>query len=50
MADKECSKLLDKRTQAKFQCLQNNSQMNRDNIGNVRHEASRTLTKKKINI
>jgi hypothetical protein len=49
--DEECSKLLDKRKQAKLLWLQNPSQMNEDNMDNVRCEASRTFrTEKKGNI
>jgi hypothetical protein len=41
--DDECLKLIDRRKQAKLQWLQNPSQVNRDNMDNVRREASRTL-------
>jgi hypothetical protein len=36
-----CSELLDQRKQAKLQWLQNESEINRDNLNNVRYEASR---------
>jgi hypothetical protein len=39
----ECSKLLDRRKQAKLQWLQNPGKMNGDNMDNVRHKASRTF-------
>jgi hypothetical protein len=45
--DDECSKLIDRRKQAKLQWLQNPSQVNGDNLDNVRHEASRTFRTKK---
>jgi hypothetical protein len=45
--DDECSKLIDRRKQAKLQWLQNPSQVNGDNMENVRHEASRTFRTKK---
>jgi hypothetical protein len=48
--DEECSKLIDRRKQAKFQWVQNSSQMNADNMDNVRREASRTFRTKKGNI
>jgi hypothetical protein len=48
--DDECSKLIDRRKQAKLQCLQNPSQVNGDNMDNVRREASRTFRTKKGNI
>jgi hypothetical protein len=35
--------------QAKLQWLQNSSQTNGDNMSNIRHEASRTSEKEKIN-
>jgi hypothetical protein len=39
--DEGCSKLLDQRTQAKLQWLQDPSEINGDNLNNVRREASR---------
>jgi hypothetical protein len=45
--DKGCSKLLDQRKQAKMQWLQDPSEINRDNLNNVRHEASRHFRNKK---
>jgi DNA repair ATPase RecN len=48
--DDECSKLTDRRKQATLQWLQNPSQVNGDNMDNVRHEASRTFRTKKGNI
>jgi hypothetical protein len=45
--DDECSKLIDRRKQAKLQWLQNPIQVNGDNMNNVRHEASRTFRTKK---
>jgi hypothetical protein len=42
----ECSKLIDQRKQAKLQWLQNPSQINGDNLKNVRCETSRTFRKK----
>jgi hypothetical protein len=44
----ECSKLIDRRKQAKLQWLQNPSQVNGDNMDNVRCEASRTFKTKKM--
>jgi hypothetical protein len=41
------SKLLDKRKQAKLQCLQDPSEINGDNLNNVRLEASRYFRNKK---
>jgi hypothetical protein len=38
--DEVCSKLLDERQQAKFQWLQNPSEINRDNLNSIRREAS----------
>jgi hypothetical protein len=38
--DKECSKLADQRKQAKLQWLQDPSEINGDNLNNVRCEAS----------
>jgi hypothetical protein len=48
--DDECSKLIDRRKQAKLQWLQNPSQVNGDNMDNVRHECRTFRTKKKGNI
>jgi hypothetical protein len=48
--DDDCSKLRDRRKQAKLQWLQNPSHMNGDNINNIRCEASRTFRAKKGNI
>jgi hypothetical protein len=48
--DGECSILIDRRKQAKLLWLQNPSQVNQDNMGNVRREASRTFRTKKGNI
>jgi hypothetical protein len=45
--DDECSKLIDRRKQAKLQWLQNQSQVNGNNMDNVRREASRTFRIKK---
>jgi hypothetical protein len=39
--DEGCSKLLRERKQAKLQWLQDPSEINRDNLNNVRREASR---------
>jgi hypothetical protein len=41
------SKLLDQRKQAKLQWLQDPSEINGDNLNNVRHEASRYFRNKK---
>jgi hypothetical protein len=41
--DEGCSKLLDRRKQAKLQCLQDPSEINGDNPNNVRCEASRCV-------
>jgi hypothetical protein len=48
--DYECSKLIDQWKQAKLQWLQNPSQVNRDNLKNLRHETSGTFREKKGNI
>jgi hypothetical protein len=48
--DDECSKLIDRGKQAKLQWLQNPSQVNGDNMHNVRREASRTFRTKKRGI
>jgi hypothetical protein len=45
--DDECLKLIDRRKQAKLQWLQNPSQVNGDNMNNVKREASRTFRTKK---
>jgi hypothetical protein len=45
--DEECSKLLNKRKQAKLQSLQKPSQTNGDNLNDVRCETNRTFRKKK---
>jgi hypothetical protein len=45
--DDECSKLIDQWKQAKLQWLQNPSQINGDNLKNLRHETSRTFRNKK---
>jgi hypothetical protein len=45
--EKRCSKLLDQRKQAKLQWLQDLSEINGDNLNNVRREASRYFRNKK---
>jgi hypothetical protein len=45
--DYKCSKLLDQRKQTKLQWLQNPSQINGDNLQNLRCETSRTFRNKK---
>jgi hypothetical protein len=45
--DKEYSELLDQRKQAKLQWLQDPSEINGDNLNNVRHEATRYFRNKK---
>jgi hypothetical protein len=45
--DEGCSKLLDQRKQAKLQWLQDPSEINGDNLNNVRLEASRHFRNKK---
>jgi hypothetical protein len=45
--DEGCSKLLDQRKQAKLQWLQDLSEINGDNLNNVRCEASRHFRNKK---
>jgi hypothetical protein len=45
--DDECSKLIDHWEQAKFQWLQNPSQINGDNFQNLRFETSRIFRNKK---
>jgi hypothetical protein len=49
-SDEGCSKLLDQRKQAKLQWLQDQSEVNGDNLNNVRREASRHFKKKRGNI
>jgi hypothetical protein len=44
---KRCSKLLDQRKQAKFQWLQSPSEINGDNLNNVRREVSRYFRNEK---
>jgi DNA repair ATPase RecN len=44
--DDECSKLIDRRKQAELQWLQNPSQVNGDNMDNVRRDAIRTFRTK----
>jgi hypothetical protein len=45
--DEGCSKLLDQRKQDKFQWLQDPSEINGDNLNNVRREANRYFCNKK---
>jgi hypothetical protein len=45
--DEECSKLVDYRKHAKLQWLQDPSEVNEDNLSDVRREASRYFRKKK---
>jgi hypothetical protein len=45
--DDECSKLIDQRKKAKLHWLQNPSQINRDNLQNLRRETSRIFRNKK---
>jgi hypothetical protein len=45
--DEKCSKLLDKRKQAKLRWLQNLSKINGDNLNDIRRETSRHFRKKK---
>jgi hypothetical protein len=45
--DEECSKVVDRRKQAKLQWLQDPSVVNEDNLSNVRREASRNFRNKK---
>jgi hypothetical protein len=45
--DDECLKLIDQRKQAKLQWLQNPSQINGDNLQNLRSETSRICRNKK---
>jgi hypothetical protein len=44
---KGCSELLDRRKQAKLQWLQDASEINGDNLNNVRHEASKYFNNKR---
>jgi hypothetical protein len=46
--DEECSKLVDRREQAKLQWLQDPSEANEDNLSDVRREASRHFRHKKM--
>jgi hypothetical protein len=48
--EEECSKLVDRRKQAKLQWLQDPSVVNEDNMSNVWREASRHFRKRKSNI
>jgi hypothetical protein len=45
--DEECLKSADRRKRAKLQWLQDQSEVNEDNLGNVRREASRHFRNKK---
>jgi hypothetical protein len=45
--DEGCSELIDVRKQAKLQWLKDASEINRDNLNNVRREASRHFRNKK---
>jgi hypothetical protein len=45
--DEECSQLVDGRKQAKLRWLQDRSEVNEDNLSDVRREASRHFRKKK---
>jgi iron uptake system EfeUOB component EfeO/EfeM len=45
--DKGCSELLDQRKQTKLQWLQDPSEINVDNLNNIRPEASRHFRNKK---
>jgi hypothetical protein len=45
--DDECSKLIDQQKQANLQWLQNRSQINGNNLQNLRHETSRKFRNKK---
>jgi hypothetical protein len=45
--DKGCSKLFDQRKQVKLQWLQYPSEINGDNLNNVRYEGSRHFSSKK---
>jgi hypothetical protein len=44
-----CSELLDQRKQAKLQWLQDQSEINGDNLSNIKHEANRHPRKKRQN-
>jgi hypothetical protein len=44
--DKGCSKLLDQRKQTKLQLLKDSSEINRDDLNNVRREVSRHFRNK----
>jgi hypothetical protein len=44
--DEACSKLLDQRKQSKLQWLQDPSEVNGDNLNNVRREASKYFRNK----
>jgi hypothetical protein len=46
-SDEECSKLVDRRKQTKLQWLQDASEMNEDNLSNVRWEARRHIRNNK---
>jgi hypothetical protein len=48
--DDQCSKLIDQWKQAKLQWLQNPSQINGDDLQNLRCETSRTLATRKGDI
>jgi hypothetical protein len=45
--DQVCSKLLDQRKQAKLQRLLDSSEINGDNLNNIRHETSRDFRNRK---
>jgi hypothetical protein len=45
--DEECSELVDHRKQAKLQCLQDPTEVNEDNVSDVRWEASRHFRNKR---
>jgi hypothetical protein len=44
--DEKCSELVDQRMQVKLQWMQNTSEVNEDNLSNVRRESSRHFRKK----
>jgi hypothetical protein len=48
--DEGCSELLDQRRQARLLWMQYPSEINEDNLNNIRHEASRHFRKKRGNI
>jgi hypothetical protein len=48
--DDGCSKLVDRRKQAKLQWLQDPSEINGDNLNNVRREVSRYFRNRRRNI